>query len=163
AGPGPRQGGGCHPSRRVPGGLCYERCTGIGLPGRPAGARSFAEVARMIPLAVLGMDFRDGPTAVRSALGGLDSGSSSPTAELLASGAAKGVALLETCSRCEWVISSAQPAWAAELLKSALLSRAGGAERRMHVRVGSAAIHYLMRVAAGLESVAEGEPAVGRQ
>lgn len=117
----------------------------------------------MVSLAVVGMDFREGPTAVRAALVALDQAAGSPTAELLASGAAHGVARLETCSRCEWVISSEQPQWAAELLRSALVSRLADSTRRMHLKVGPAAANYLMRVAAGLESVAEGEPAVGRQ
>jgi glutamyl-tRNA reductase len=108
------------------------------------------------------MDYREGPTALRAALVALDSGPSSPSTELIASGAATGIARLETCSRCEWAISSAQPQWAADLLRSSLLSRAGS-ERPMHLKVGAPAAHYLMRVAAGLESVAEGEPAVGRQ
>jgi glutamyl-tRNA reductase len=108
------------------------------------------------------MDFREGPTAVRAALVALDSSPDSPSAELLQSGVALGIARLETCSRCEWVLSSEQAPWAAELLRSALLSRLEG-NRRMHLKVGPAAAHYLMRVAAGLESVAEGEPAVGRQ
>src|SRR6185503_10147083 len=89
----------------------------------------------------------------------------SPSFELLATGAARGIARLETCSRTEWVVSSSQPQWAAELLRSALMSRLeGGAPgRTLHLKVGPAAAHYLMRVAAGLESLAEGEPAVGRQ
>jgi glutamyl-tRNA reductase len=115
-----------------------------------------------VPLAVIGMDYREGPTATRAALIALDNGATSPSMELIAAGAATGIARLETCSRCEWAISSAQPQWAADLLRSALLSRAG-AERQMHIKVGAPAAHYLMRVAAGLESVAEGEPAVGRQ
>jgi glutamyl-tRNA reductase len=115
-----------------------------------------------VPLAVVGMDYREGPTAIRAALVALDAGIQSPSVELIASGAATGIARLETCSRCEWAISSNQPQWAADLLRSALLSRVG-AGRHMHVKVGAPAAHYLMRVAAGLESVAEGEPAVGRQ
>lgn len=117
----------------------------------------------MVSLAVVGMDFREGPNAVRAALVALDSAADGPTADLLASAAANAVARLETCSRCEWVISSPQPQWAAELLRSALLSRLPHSDRRMHLKVGPAAAHYLMRVASGLESLAEGEPAVGRQ
>src|SRR5438874_12653038 len=119
----------------------------------------------MVSLAVVGMDYREGPTSVRAALVALDAGANSPSAELISTKAAAGIARLDTCSRCEWVISSEQPQWAAELLRSALMSRVtgDGAGRRMHLKVGPAAAHYLMRVAAGLESVAEGEPAVGRQ
>jgi len=117
----------------------------------------------MVALAVVGMDFREGPTGVRSSLVALDSGPDSPSAELLAGGAAHGIARLETCSRTEWVVSSEQAQWAAELLRSSLMTRLGDPGRRMHLKVGPAAAHYLMRVAAGLESLAEGEPAVGRQ
>ncbi|MBK7861124.1 MAG: hypothetical protein IPJ65_21440 [Archangiaceae bacterium] len=117
----------------------------------------------MVSVAVVGMDFREGPTAMRAALVALDASSDGPSAELLSTGAAKGIARLETCSRCEWVVSAEQAQWAAELLRSALMSRLEDTGRRMHLKVGPAAAHYLMRVAAGLESVAEGEPAVGRQ
>ncbi len=117
----------------------------------------------MVALAVVGMDFREGPTGVRASLVALDSGADSPSAELMNSGAAHGIARLETCSRTEWVLSSDQAQWAAELLRSSLMTRLGEQGRRMHLKVGPAAAHYLMRVAAGLESLAEGEPAVGRQ
>ncbi|MBL8950440.1 MAG: hypothetical protein JNK82_06665 [Myxococcaceae bacterium] len=117
----------------------------------------------MVALAVVGMDFREGPTGVRASLVALDSGADSPSAELLGSGAAHGIARLETCSRTEWVLSSENAQWAAELLRSSLMTRLDEQGRRMHLKVGPAAAHYLMRVAAGLESLAEGEPAVGRQ
>lgn len=118
-----------------------------------------------IPLAVVGMSFREGPTSARAALLAADQGPEAPSAQLLAGGTATGIVRIETCSRATWVISSAQPGWAASLLTAGLLAGAGEAalERRPRVRVGRAALDHVFRVALGLEAVVEGEPAVGRQ
>jgi glutamyl-tRNA reductase len=44
------------------------------------------------------------------------------------------------------------------------MSRVSGLEHeQLHVRCGGASLHYILRVAVGLDSVAEGEGAVGRQ
>lgn len=118
-----------------------------------------------VPLAVVGMDFREGPSSVRAMLKAIDEAADSPS-ELLRRGAeATGVVRIESCSRIEWVISANNPAWAAELLRGALLSRLGaaGAGRSMHAKVSRGAVSYVVRVAFGLESVAEGEHAIGRQ
>lgn len=119
----------------------------------------------MIPLAVVGMSFREGPTRLRAKLLEVDHGEKAPSQELIASGAALGVVRVHTCSRIEWVLSASNPAWAAQLLRGALLSRAGDEAkgRDLHVKAGPAAAHYLARVTLGLEAVAEGESAVGRQ
>lgn len=116
-------------------------------------------------LAVVGMSFREGPTVVRSAMSALDESDESPSAHLLKQGTITGVVRVHTCSRVEWILSAPQPTWAAELLRASLLSRAGieAQGRAMHLKAGYAAVHYLVRVALGLESLAEGEQAVGRQ
>lgn len=118
-----------------------------------------------IPLAVVGMSFREGPTSARAALVAADQGPDAPSVQLLSTGTATGIVRVETCSRATWVISSPKPAWAASLLTAGLLAGAGDAalERRPRVRVGRAALDHLFRVALGLEAVVEGEPAVGRQ
>lgn len=119
-------------------------------------------MAGELPIATVGMSFREGPTRARSALLAADQGPEAPTAALLASGAATGIARVETCSRVLWVISSAQPAWAAALLRAGLLAGAA-VDREPRVRVGRAALDHIFRVALGLEAVVEGERAVGRQ
>lgn len=114
-----------------------------------------------VTLAVLGASYRDATTEQRAALAALEHGDDAPSRAILRGGYADGVVVLETCSRVEWIISTSRPRWVAELLKGQLIGRAPGT--RLHQRTHAAAVHYLLRVAMGLDSVAEGEPAVGRQ
>lgn len=117
----------------------------------------------MTPLAVVGASWRTASTLARARLAQLAS-EPEPLATLRNGGYASGVACVSTCSRTEWVLTTEQPEWAARLLQSALSARVP--ELRpddLHVRVGPAAAHYLLRVSVGLDSVAEGEAAVGRQ
>ena len=118
----------------------------------------------MIPLALVGMSYREAPSAVRAALVALDAGASGPAQQLLDVGEITGVVRIESCARVEWLLASPRPAWAAELL-SAVLS--GAVENPDHVRPrvrhGAAAVGGLLRVAAGLDSVAQGEHAIGNQ
>lgn len=118
-----------------------------------------------MPVAVVGMDFREGPSSVRAQLKALDDSSDSPTGRLRQGGLCDGVARIESCSRIEWVLSAKNASWAAELLRSGLLKGLGESAtgRRMHVKLSTGALHYLLRVTLGLESVAEGEHAIGRQ
>lgn len=118
-----------------------------------------------VPLAVVGMDFREGPSSLRALLKSIDDGPDSPSRRLRTCGEATGVVRIESCSRIEWVISANNPGWAAELLRGGLLSKLGShsAGRTMHAKISRGALHYLVRVALGLESVAEGEHAIGRQ
>jgi oxygen-dependent protoporphyrinogen oxidase len=120
-----------------------------------------AASAEVVPLLVLGASYRELPTEGRARLAQLEEGPDAPSRALVSAGYADGVVVLATCSRVEWIVSTKDPRWAAELLRGALLTRVPGA--RVHVRSGRAAAHYLLRVAMGLDSVAEGEPAVGRQ
>ena len=117
--------------------------------------------APLVPIVILGASYRDVPTEVRARLAQCEEGPASPSRALSSAGYADGVVVLQTCSRVEWIVSTSRPQWTADLLRSALLSRVPAA--RVHVRAGHAAAHYLLRVAMGLDSVAEGEPAVGRQ
>ncbi len=118
-----------------------------------------------VPVAVVGMDFREGPSHVRALLKSIDDAPDSPSHRLRENGEAAGIVRIESCSRIEWVVSGTNPAWAANLLRGALLSRLGSHAlgRVMHAKVSRGAVHYLVRVALGLESVAEGEHAIGRQ
>ena len=118
----------------------------------------------MIPLALVGMSYREAPSAVRAALAAFDSETSGPSRQLLDAGEITGIVRIESCARVEWLLASARPSWAAELFGAALV---GAAENRDHlrprVRHGAAAVGSLLRVAAGLDSVAQGEHAIGNQ
>jgi len=62
------------------------------------------------------------------------------------------------------LMASPRPAWAAELFSATLIGAADNPDRlRPRVRHGAAAIGGLLRVAAGLDSVAQGEHAIGNQ
>lgn len=118
----------------------------------------------MIPLALVGMSYREAPSAVRAALVALDSGAAGPAQQLLEAGEITGVVRIESCARVEWLLASPRPAWAAELLSAVLVGAAENPEHvRPRVRHGAAAVGGLLRVAAGLDSVAQGEHAIGNQ
>ncbi len=115
------------------------------------------------PLAVVGVSWRGANTVVRSQFAAI-AGELEPIASLRQGGYVTGAACVTTCSRTEWIITADQPEWAGSLLRGALASRLPHlAPELVQVRAGAAAVHYLLRVAVGLDSVAEGEGAVGRQ
>lgn len=116
-----------------------------------------------LPLAIVGASFRDVPTRLRARLNQLDEGEGSPSAQLREGGHVQGVVRIVTCSRVEWVMSAPNPEWAASMLKSALSVRVPDVPLSLHSKHGPAAANYLFRVVLGLDSVAEGESAVGRQ
>ena len=84
--------------------------------------------------------------------------------QLLDAGEITGVVRIESCARVEWLLASPRPAWAAELFSAALIGAADNPDHlRPRVRHGAAAVGGLLRVAAGLDSVAQGEHAIGNQ
>jgi glutamyl-tRNA reductase len=114
-------------------------------------------------IAVVGASWRTANTELRAKLASV-AGEVEPIAALRSAGYLSGAVCVTTCSRTEWIVTSAQPEWAATLLRGALASRVDGlGPEQLQVRVGHGAAHYLMRVVVGLDSVAEGEGAVGRQ
>ncbi|HEU4781523.1 MAG TPA: hypothetical protein VFS58_16695 [Steroidobacteraceae bacterium] len=118
----------------------------------------------MIPLALVGMSYREAPSAVRAALAAFDSETTGPARQLLDAGEITGVVRIESCARVEWLLASERPSWAAELFSAALIGAAENPDHvRPRVRHGAAAVGGLLRVAAGLDSVAQGEHAIGRQ
>jgi glutamyl-tRNA reductase len=118
----------------------------------------------MIPLALVGMSYREAPSAVRAALAAFDTATSGPSKQLLESGEITGIVRIESCARVEWLMASPRPAWAAELFGATLIGAADNPDHlRPRVRHGAAAIGGLLRVAAGLDSVAQGEHAIGNQ
>jgi hypothetical protein len=118
----------------------------------------------MIPLALVGMSYREAPSAVRAGLAAFDTATSGPSKQLLESGEITGIVRIESCARVEWLMASARPAWAAELFSAILVGASDNPDQlRPRVRHGAAAIGGLLRVAAGLDSVAQGEHAIGNQ
>ena len=118
----------------------------------------------MIPLALVGMSYREAPSAVRAALAAFDSDASGPSQQLLDAGEITGMVRIESCARVEWLLASERPSWAAELFSAALIGAAENPDHvRPRVRHGAAAVGGLLRVAAGLDSVAQGEHAIGNQ
>jgi glutamyl-tRNA reductase len=112
-------------------------------------------------LAVVGATWRTAPTEIRAELAKIASDS---LVSLRQNGHIFGAVSMTTCSRTEWLLSAPQPEWAASLLQSALHTRLPGLDpSHLHVRAGAGAGHYILRVASGLDSVAQGEGAVGRQ
>src|SRR5215470_1667341 len=110
------------------------------------------------------MSYREAPSAVRAGLVTLDSQADGPAQQLLDAGEITGVVRIESCARVEWLMASPRPAWAAELFSAALLGAAENPDHlRPRVRHGAAAVGGLLRVAAGLDSVAQGEHAIGNQ
>jgi hypothetical protein len=110
------------------------------------------------------MSYRDAPSAVRAGLAAFDTAASGPSKQLLASGEITGIVRIESCARVEWLMASARPAWAAELFSATLIGASDNPDHlRPRVRHGAAAIGGLLRVAAGLDSVAQGEHAIGNQ
>jgi hypothetical protein len=118
----------------------------------------------VIGLGLVGMSYREAPSAVRAALAGLDAGVDGPSQRLLQSGEITGVVRIESCARVEWLFAAARPAWAAELFSATLIGADDNPDHlRPRVRHGAAAAGGLLRVAAGLDSVAQGEHAIGNQ
>ena len=118
----------------------------------------------MIPLALVGMSYREAPSAVRAALIAFDSQGEGPAQQLLSAGEITGVVRIESCARVEWLLASPRPAWAAELFSAALIGNPDNPDHlRPRARHGAAAVGGLLRVAAGLDSVAQGEHAIGNQ
>jgi glutamyl-tRNA reductase len=118
----------------------------------------------MIPLALVGMSYREAPSAVRAALAAFDLGKDGPSQQLLQAGEITGVVRIESCARVEWMLASPRPSWAAELFSAALIGAEGNPDGlRPRSRHGAAAVGGLLRVAAGLDSVAQGEHAIGNQ
>jgi glutamyl-tRNA reductase len=118
----------------------------------------------MVPLALVGMSYREAPSAVRAALAALDAEAGGPAQQLLDAGEITGVVRIESCARVEWLFASARPAWAAEMFSAMLTGASGNPDHlRPRVRHGAAAAGGLLRVAAGLDSVAQGEHAIGNQ
>ena len=110
---------------------------------------------------IVGASHRTVSNDDRNKLVQLDDADASPVKALIAGGHARAVVRVATCARVEWVIVADRPDWAASLLEASWTRRAGVAG--LHRHEGEAALRYLLSVALGLDSVVEGESAIGRQ
>jgi glutamyl-tRNA reductase len=135
--------------------------------------RPLDQTQRPIPLAVVGVDFRRAPARKRDRLLLSDAERQALANQLRRSEAADGLACLDTCNRTEWIVSAEEPTWAAEILRTQMLTRerdpgeAAGPESNGHlvpyVYVGEEAARHLFEVAAGLESFVVGEKEIASQ
>lgn len=119
-----------------------------------------------VPMAVVGCDFRVASSAWRSRLV-LSAAEADDLAEALrANGTTDGFADLNTCNRTEWIVSGFDAPWAATLLRSHMIARAGdGADRWFapYVFQGDEAARHVFRVAMGRESLVVGERQIAGQ
>ena len=122
-----------------------------------------------IPLVVVGCDYRTAATVFREKL------VTTPEKRALLFHAlgridpAAGLAVLETCNRVEWIVSTENPQWMGELLKARMISLWKNAFRELDshpvpaVHVGDRAIEHVFRVVVGMESLATGEAQIAGQ
>ena len=122
-----------------------------------------------IPLAVVGCDFRTASTSFREMLVTTVEERADLFASMQRMDASVGLLVLETCNRIEWVISSEEPTWMAELLKAQMLSRwctpdlSGDDLPEVYVHLGRDAATHVFRLVAGMESLAAGEAEIAGQ
>ena len=69
----------------------------------------------MVPLALVGMSYREAPSAVRAALAAIDAEVGGPSQRLLDAGQISGVVRIEAARAWSGCFAAEHPAWAAEL------------------------------------------------
>jgi glutamyl-tRNA reductase len=118
-----------------------------------------------IPLAVVGCDFRRASSKWRSELVLPDQEACVLARNLCRIRAADGFFDLNTCNRNEWIVSSAHPSWAGEILRAQMKMRVKAARSWLepYVYVGEEAARHVFRVAIGQESLVVGERQIARQ
>jgi len=122
--------------------------------------------AQQLPLAVVGCDFRVASSRVRSQLVLEPAEVAQMAAELRRNNAADGFFCLNTCNRNEWIVSSDQPGWAVELLRSRMKQRAGheaASWLNPYCHIADDAARHIFRVAIGQESLVVGERQIAGQ
>lgn len=122
-----------------------------------------------IPLVTVGCDFRSANVIFRERLV-----TTPEERQILFRGIASvepgaGFASLETCNRVEWIVSTANPEWISSLLTAQMVQRwqrglpDAASYPLPRTYVGRDAALHLLRVAAGLESLAAGEAQIAGQ
>ncbi len=120
-----------------------------------------------LPLALVGCDWHVASSRWRSQLVLGDDQGRALCEELRRVAAADGLALLNTCNRNEWIVSSANPQWAVDLLRGRLLQRLrncdGAPAIEPYSLIGEHAARHILRVAIGRESLVLGERQIAGQ
>jgi len=119
-----------------------------------------------IPLAVVGCDFRIASSQWRSRLTLSGEEACELARELGRGQAASGFFDLNTCNRTEWIVSSEDSRWAAELLRGQMIRRAGPEAEgwlEPYLYTGEDAARHVFRVAIGQESLVVGERQISGQ
>lgn len=122
-----------------------------------------------IPLAAVGCDFRIASSTAREALASSAEDRRKLFESILSIDPSAGFVSLETCNRVEWIVSTSNPQWMAELLSAGMADRLRGkasrsrAQKKPYVYVGAEAARHVFRVVAGLESLAIGEAQIAGQ
>lgn len=120
----------------------------------------------ILPLAVIGCDFRIASASARSRLV-MDPDEQLALAKRLTDSSwVDGIAFLNTCNRNEWLVSAKDPRWAANLLKSRmqqLLPTSLKSEVIPYTHVGEEAARHMFRVSLGQESLVVGERQIAGQ
>ncbi len=119
-----------------------------------------------LPLCVVGCDFRKASSSVRSKLVLKDAEATQIFHELNGNRAADGFVDVHTCNRNEWLVSSINPQWAAQLLRAQFVQRIGGHDQSWfapYVYLGEEAARHIFRVTVGQESLVIGERQIGSQ
>jgi glutamyl-tRNA reductase len=120
----------------------------------------------LLPLAVVGCDFRVASSVWRSRLVLSDEEARTLAGGLRLNQETDGFVDLNTCNRTEWIVSSRDPEWAASLLRSQMIQRAGPGSQRWfspYVYAGEEGALHLFRVALGQESLVIGERQIAGQ
>ena len=123
-------------------------------------------IADELPLAVVGCDFRVASSRWRSRLVLQEPEAVEIAAALRNNEAGDGFVDLNTCNRNEWIVSSQDARWTAELLKAQMVARVqanGGEAIDPYVYVGEEAARHIFRVAIGQESLVVGERQIASQ
>lgn len=127
------------------------------------------EVSREhVPLVVVGYDFRVAGAQWRARLVHGPEEDDRLAEKLLAAGMARGLVVLGTCNRQEWLAASDNPPWCAEALRAYVMRRlreASGVKEvpEPYVYTSEAAVRHVLQTAAGLESFVLGERQIAGQ
>jgi glutamyl-tRNA reductase len=122
-----------------------------------------------IPLLVVGCDFRMVSTPYRECLLSTSEQRIELFNALKRIDSHLGFAALETCNRVEWIASSAHPNWIADILKAKLLDMWQNISPHIqepaepYAYLGEQALHHVLRVVVGWESLAIGEAQIAGQ
>lgn len=122
----------------------------------------------ILPLVVVGYDFRRASTNWRSMLVMKTAEQDELARKLEDSGMANGLVVLGTCNRNELIASTATPSWTGEILRAQMISRLkqkSGRNRvpEPYVYTGMDAVRHMVRVSAGMESFVMGERQIASQ